>query len=129
TTALIILDIDHFKTVNDTYGHPIGDKVLRKVSDILGENLRQSDALARWGGEEFLILLPQINLLAASNVAEKLRLAVATADFGLASPLSISLGAADLVAGESAGEWIKRADQALYNAKRLGRNQVALAIS
>ena len=129
TTALIILDIDHFKAVNDNYGHPTGDKVLRQVSDILGENLRQSDSLARWGGEEFLILLPQINLLAASNVAEKLRLAVATADFKLKQPLSISLGVADFVANESAGEWIKRADQALYNAKRLGRNQVALANS
>lgn len=128
-TALIILDIDHFKAVNDTYGHPIGDKVLRQVSNILSENLRQSDALGRWGGEEFLILLPQINLLAASNVAEKLRHAIFVAEFGLNEPVSISLGVADFVLGESAGDWIKRADQALYNAKRLGRNQVALAHS
>lgn len=128
-TALIILDIDHFKAVNDNYGHPTGDKVLRQVSDILSENLRQSDALGRWGGEEFLILLPQINLLAASNVAEKLRHAIFVSDFGLKEPLSISLGVAGFVLGESAGDWIKRADQALYSAKRLGRNQVALANS
>lgn len=127
STALIILDVDYFKAVNDNYGHPVGDKVLRQVSDILGENLRQSDALGRWGGEEFLILLPQINIAAATNVAEKLRLAVFTADFGLKEPLSVSLGVADLQRGESAGDWIKRADQALYHAKRLGRNQVALA--
>ena len=126
-TALIILDVDHFKAVNDTYGHPVGDKVLRQVSDILRANLRQSDALGRWGGEEFLILLPQINLAAAASVAEKLRQAVFTADFGLKQPLGISLGVADLQSNESAGEWIKRADQALYRAKHLGRNQVALA--
>lgn len=127
STALIILDIDHFKAVNDNYGHPVGDKVLRQVSDILSENLRQSDALGRWGGEEFLILLPQINIVAATNVAEKLRLAICTAEYGLKEPLSISLGVADLQPGESAGDWIKRADQALYKAKHLGRNQVALA--
>jgi diguanylate cyclase (GGDEF)-like protein len=127
STALIVLDIDHFKVVNDNYGHPVGDKVLRQVSDILNENLRQSDALGRWGGEEFLILLPQINLLAASNVAEKLRQAIFTYDFGLKEPVSISLGVADFMLGESAGDWIRRADQALYTAKRLGRNQVALA--
>lgn len=127
STALIILDIDYFKAVNDNYGHPVGDKVLRQVSDILGENLRQSDALGRWGGEEFLILLPQVNIAAATNVAEKLRQAIFAAEFGLSEPLSISLGVADLQHGESAGDWIKRADQALYNAKRLGRNQVALA--
>lgn len=127
STALIILDIDFFKAVNDNYGHPVGDKVLRQLSDILSENLRQSDALGRWGGEEFLILLPQINIAAATNVAEKLRQAVFTADFGLNKPLSISLGVADLQRGESAGDWIKRADQALYDAKHLGRNRVALA--
>lgn len=127
STALIILDIDYFKAVNDNYGHPMGDKVLRRVSDILSENLRQSDALGRWGGEEFLILLPQINVAAATNVAEKLRQAIFTAEFGLDEPLSISLGVADLQRGESAGDWIKRADQALYDAKHLGRNQVALA--
>lgn len=127
STALIILDIDHFKAVNDNYGHPMGDRVLRHVSDILSENLRQSDALGRWGGEEFLILLPQINVAAATSVAEKLRQAILTAEFGLNDPLSVSLGVADLQSGESAGDWIKRADQALYHAKRLGRNQVALA--
>ena len=126
-TALIILDIDYFKAVNDNYGHPTGDKVLRQVSDMLGQNLRQSDALGRWGGEEFLILLPQINVAAATNVAEKLRQAIFATEFGLKEPLSISLGVADLLRDESAGEWIKRADQALYNAKHLGRNQVALA--
>ncbi len=129
STALIILDIDHFKAVNDNYGHPAGDKVLRQVSNILGENLRQSDALGRWGGEEFLILLPQINVAAATNVAEKLRQAVLNAEFDLKDAITISLGVADLLRGESAGEWIKRADQALYNAKRLGRNQVALAVA
>ena len=127
STALILLDIDYFKAVNDNYGHPVGDNVLRQLSDILGENLRQSDALGRWGGEEFLILLPQINVVAATNVAEKLRQAIFTADFGLKEPLSISLGVAALQRGESAGDWIKRADQALYNAKHSGRNQVALA--
>lgn len=127
STALILLDLDHFKAVNDNYGHPTGDKVLRHVSDILSGNLRQSDLLGRWGGEEFLILLPQINLAAAASVAEKLRQAVCAANFGVQEPLSISLGVAELLPDEIAGDWIKRADQALYTAKHLGRNQVALA--
>lgn len=126
-TALILVDIDHFKDVNDRYGHPMGDAVLRILSDVLRRHLRQSDATCRWGGEEFLILLPQIDLATAASVAEKLRLAVANSNFGLAIPLHISLGVADLRSTESAGEWIKRADQALYSAKHLGRNQVALA--
>lgn len=126
-TVLIVLDIDHFKEVNDHYGHPIGDTVLRTLSDIIRQNLRQSDACSRWGGEEFLILLPQIDLAAAARVAEKLRIAVASTDFALEAPLHISLGIADLRSNETAGEWIKRADQALYKAKNRGRNQIALA--
>lgn len=125
--SLIILDIDHFKTVNDNYGHPAGDKVLRKVSEILAGSLRQSDSLGRWGGEEFLILLPQIHLGAAASVAEKLRLAVSSTNFELKAPVTISLGVAELGEGESAGDWIKRADQALYLAKDRGRNQLAIA--
>ncbi len=125
--SIVILDIDHFKTVNDHYGHPVGDKVLQQVSAILAASLRQSDSLGRWGGEEFLILLPQIHLVAAASVAEKLRLAVCAADFGLESPVTISLGVAELRAGESAGDWITRADKALYRAKDRGRNQLAVA--
>lgn len=125
--SLIILDIDYFKAVNDNYGHPMGDKVLRQVSDLLASSLRQSDSLGRWGGEEFLILLPQIHLGAAASVAEKLRLAIGSADFGIASPVTISLGVAELTPDESAGDWIKRADQALYLAKERGRNQLAVA--
>lgn len=125
--SLIILDIDHFKKVNDNYGHPVGDRVLQKVSEILAGSLRQSDSLGRWGGEEFLILLPQIHVGAAASVAEKLRLAVCTTNFELKAPVTISLGVAELRADESAGEWITRADQALYLAKDLGRNQLAIA--
>lgn len=125
--SLIILDIDFFKKVNDNYGHPVGDKVLQQISEILMGSLRQSDSLGRWGGEEFLILLPHIHLGAAASVAEKLRLAVYTTDFGLQSRMSISLGVAELHENESAGDWIKRADQALYLAKDQGRNQLAIA--
>jgi diguanylate cyclase (GGDEF)-like protein len=125
--SLIILDIDHFKKVNDNYGHPVGDKVLQKVSEILAGSLRQSDSLGRWGGEEFLILLPQIHLGAAASVAEKLRLAVYATNFELKTPVTISLGVAELRDDESAGDWITRADQALYMAKDRGRNQLAIA--
>lgn len=125
--SLIILDIDHFKAVNDNYGHSVGDKVLQQVSAILAHSLRQSDSLGRWGGEEFLILLPQIHADAAASVAEKVRLAVYTTDFGLHEPVTISLGIAELRAGESAGEWITRADKALYRAKDRGRNRLVVA--
>lgn len=125
--SIIILDIDHFKAVNDNYGHPMGDKVLQQVSAILATSLRQSDSLGRWGGEEFLILLPQIHLVAAASVAEKLRIAVYAADFGLRNAVTISLGVAELRADESAGDWITRADRALYLAKDRGRNQLATA--
>lgn len=125
--SLILLDIDHFKAVNDNYGHPMGDKVLRQVCSILTSNLRQSDALGRWGGEEFLILLPQIHIAAAASVAEKLRVAVSSADFGLETSVTISLGVAELHADESAGDWITRADKALYLAKARGRDQLAVA--
>lgn len=125
--SIIILDIDHFKAVNDNYGHPVGDKVLQQVSAILTQSLRQSDSLGRWGGEEFLILLPQIHLAAAASVAEKLRIAIYSADFGLKAAVTISLGVAELREAESAGEWITRADRALYLAKDRGRNQSATA--
>ncbi len=125
--SLIILDIDHFKAVNDNYGHPVGDKVLQQVSAILASSLRQSDSLGRWGGEEFLILLPHIHVGAAASVAEKLRLAIYSHEFGLKTPVSISLGVAELRPGESAGEWITRADNALYLAKDRGRNQLVTA--
>lgn len=125
--SLILLDIDHFKAVNDNYGHPMGDKVLRQVCSILTSNLRQSDALGRWGGEEFLILLPQIHVAAAASVAEKLRVAVSSADFGLETSVTISLGVAELRADEAAGDWITRADKALYLAKARGRDQLAVA--
>lgn len=125
--SIIILDIDHFKAVNDNYGHPAGDKVLQQISEILAGSLRQSDSLGRWGGEEFLILLPQIHIVAAASVAEKLRLAVYSTNFGLKAPVTISLGVAELRADESAGDWITRADKALYLAKDRGRNQMAVA--
>lgn len=133
TFALLMLDIDHFKTFNDNYGHQIGDQVLRLVARTLIEGVKGRDVAARYGGEEFAIILPDTPLDAAVTVSEALRKAVASKDVvnrntgqKLAS-ITLSVGAAEHAEGESIEELIERADAALYTAKHNGRNQVAAA--
>ncbi|HMA33986.1 MAG TPA: diguanylate cyclase [Chloroflexia bacterium] len=129
--SLIMLDIDHFKDVNDTYGHPAGDAVLRWMATTLGGELRATDRLARYGGEEFAILLPETPARTAFHVAEGLRHRIAAAPFTLeAEPapltisITISLGVAGLTAGALAeDDLVQAADLALYEAKRRGRNR------
>lgn len=128
--ALILADVDHFKRVNDTYGHPVGDAVLRETAKRLGARLRAYDVLGRYGGEEFLILLPGCDAARASEMAEQLRASVATppvsTDAGEVS-ISMSFGVAASAQGESAN-WenlVRAADDALYRAKHAGRNRVA----
>ena len=125
--ALLFLDIDHFKNINDTYGHPIGDAVLCEFSVCVQATLREEDTLGRWGGEEFLVLLPGADLHEALAVAERVRAAVAGcllfAGSGLA--LTCSIGASACPSVEANRDvLVKSADRALYAAKRLGRNQV-----
>jgi len=123
--ALIMVDVDHFKSVNDEHGHLVGDRALVDVARVLSERMRSSDALCRWGGEEFMILAPHLELACAVQMADKLRLAVAGADFGPAGRITCSFGVATLRQGDRSIDLILRADTCLYRAKRTGRNCVA----
>jgi diguanylate cyclase (GGDEF)-like protein/PAS domain S-box-containing protein len=127
-TAVVAVDADHFKTINDQYGHPAGDAVLRHLAQLLGETFRAVDVVARIGGEEFAILLPSTDLTRAAQVAERLRAAVAAQLVlydGLQIGCTISVGVAALNDGAGGIDLLlKRADQALYAAKRAGRNRV-----
>jgi len=125
-----IVDLDHFKRVNDTHGHPVGDEVLVEVAERLRQSCRRSDLLARWGGEEFVVLFPGTSLREACVVAERIRLSIATPAFETSAgavPLTTSLGVAELTAGEDGPALLARADQAVYVAKRAGRDRVASA--
>lgn len=121
--SVIFFDIDNFKTINDTYGHKMGDKVLCELSQLIQERLRQSDIFGRWGGEEFLILLPSTELHDAIAMAENLREFVEGYSFPHGS-MTCSFGVAQWMRDETQGEWINRADKMLYEAKENGRNQV-----
>lgn len=125
--SFIICDIDHFKSVNDRYGHPAGDSVLKSVAAILKHRIRAFDVAARWGGEEFLILVPDSSLKQAAELAERVRKGVESLEIPEAGPVTISLGVAELSPGETAASLIQRADKVLYQAKRLGRNRVEIA--
>jgi len=128
--SLIMLDIDHFKTVNDSYGHLAGDRILANIARTLTTSLRTEDICGRWGGEEFLLILPNINLSAAAIVAEKLRNAIGAMQTdweGQTITVTISLGVAEFKAGTGMHECIAAADAALYRAKNGGRNRTELA--
>ena len=124
TNCLILLDIDHFKQVNDDYGHDAGDRTLTEVARLLREELRPQDELFRSGGEEFTILLPETPLAAAWGLAERLRTRVARAGILADHPVTISQGIAELQPNETISTWCKRADEQLYEAKAAGRNCV-----
>lgn len=123
--SLILLDIDHFKAVNDTYGHDVGDQLLKSLADVVQHEIRKIDIFARWGGEEFLILTPNTTLDNAAILAEKLRLAIETYTFPTVKKVTISAGISQLQEDDSFDEFFKRTDQALYVAKDKGRNQVS----
>ena len=123
-SSLIALDIDHFKLVNDRYGHMTGDAIIRAVVDCLRAELRAADSIARWGGEEFVVLLPETEHDEAVRAAERMRRRVESQAFGEVQRVTISLGVATARPGDRADDLIARADAALYRAKRHGRNQV-----
>lgn len=129
--SVVLFDIDHFKRINDTYGHQAGDVVLIGVSQCVAQLLRKVDVLARYGGEEFIILLPESDLAQAGAVADKLRAALEECVFDVEGDrrlkVTASFGVAALAGGEALDKLTKRADIALYRAKRLGRNRVELA--
>lgn len=128
--ALLILDVDHFKRINDQYLHTTGDKVLQRIAEVLKSTSRDSDLIARWGGEEFAVLLSGPNADAAALISERIRQAVEKADFSDLAPqlrVTISIGYAVYIRDESQANFVRRADQALYNAKANGRNRVEQA--
>jgi diguanylate cyclase (GGDEF)-like protein len=125
--SLIMADVDKFKVVNDTYGHAAGDTVLKAFADILRNLARTEDISARWGGEEFIILLAQTSCAGATVVAERLRKTVEAECLRITSiAVTVSLGVVELHAGEEAEALIKRSDNALYRAKEEGRNRVVV---
>ncbi|WP_043310850.1 GGDEF domain-containing protein [Pseudomonas sp. ML96] len=128
--SVLMLDIDHFKSINDRFGHATGDEVLKAVAGSLKNSLRNIDMVFRYGGEEFLVLLANTSREAAQMVGERLRLAVLGLQYleeGRALELSISLGCATLLPGESSDSLQRRADSALYVSKREGRNRLSMA--
>ncbi len=122
--SLVMYDIDHFKRVNDTYGHDVGDHVLQTLTSLVKEHIRVNDVVARWGGEEFMLLMPQSDLEAATNAAEKLRLAVAEHHFTTCDQITVSFGVATFEPQDDLNSLLKRVDDALYRAKDHGRNRV-----
>lgn len=122
--SIILLDIDKFKTVNDTFGHQVGDEVLKEFSTLLKNNIRTEDILGRWGGEEFLILTPGSDLNAATSLAEKLRQSVENHSFKTVGHKTSSFGVSSFYWGDDQKSMVSRADEALYRAKENGRNRV-----
>ena len=127
--SFLMLDVDFFKQINDTYGHDVGDEVLREFANRISANVRGIDLACRFGGEEFVVVMPDTDLSFAYMVAERLRQSVADAPFMVTSaskqlPVTISIGVAASQSGDTPEVLLKRADQALYRAKRDGRNRV-----
>jgi diguanylate cyclase (GGDEF)-like protein/hemerythrin-like metal-binding protein len=125
--SLLMIDIDFFKKVNDQYGHDVGDLVLAELAALVKNTLRRADSLTRWGGEEFVVLCPNTTLSTMAILAERVREKVAQACFPAVKNITVSIGGAECVNGETWEQWLKRADAALYRAKAGGRNQVQLA--
>jgi len=122
--SLIMFDIDYFKRVNDKFGHSVGDEVLKQLCRLIRGLIRQGDLLIRWGGEEFILLLPATEMKEAEPFAERVRLEVEQETFPKVGQITISLGVAQLREGDSIDDLIKRVDNSLYKAKRQGRNRV-----
>jgi diguanylate cyclase (GGDEF)-like protein/PAS domain S-box-containing protein len=125
--ALVMFDIDHFKRVNDTYGHDTGDAILRELTRLVEGCLRPPDTLARWGGEEFMVMLPETDRDGATELAQRLRRAVAEHTFSGPGEVTISLGVAEHHADQPVKVTLKAVDDALYRAKGAGRNRVEVA--
>jgi diguanylate cyclase (GGDEF)-like protein len=121
-----MLDIDHFKKINDTYGHQAGDLVLSAMGSLLLSKVRRDDVVARYGGEEFILLIPLVSPGMLLNIAEKIRSTVESHAFGSLPPITASLGCSVYEQGDSMEDFIRRADAALYAAKHDGRNRIRI---
>ena len=118
-----MLDVDNFKQVNDEYGHHVGDVVLKEIAAVVQDGIRKVDSVGRWGGEEFIIVLPETSLNEAKQVAEQIRLKIESHEFTVVQHKTSSFGVAEYIQGDNSQSIINRADKALYKAKELGRNQ------
>ena len=125
--SLLLFDVDHFKAINDTHGHLVGDQVLIELTRRVRDQLRAIDVLARWGGEEFVVMLPHCGAAEAEQVAEKLRARVQDPPFAQVGQVTSSFGVAAFRHSDNLDTWLKRADEALYAAKAGGRNRVCVA--
>jgi diguanylate cyclase (GGDEF)-like protein len=125
--AIVLLDLDHFKVINDSFGHAAGDVMLRAVSRLLTSLARQEDTVARWGGEEFVVVLPETDLPGARRFAERLRRTIDAQAVG-DMRTSASCGVATMLPEDTEEELLSAADQALYRAKSNGRNRTEIAV-
>lgn len=122
--SLLLIDLDYFKKINDNYGHDMGDTVLKEFGDLLSDTFRRSDIIARWGGEEFIVLLPKTKLEEALKLSQDLIAKTASYKFSHNESMTTSIGVASYHEKETLKQFTKRADIALYKAKNLGRNRV-----
>jgi len=125
--SLVIIDLDHFKQVNDVHGHAVGDQILKRVTEIIDLRIRVTDSLYRIGGEEFVVVLEGADLSRAAYLAEQLRMLVYANELVPDHAVTISLGVAELKEGEYGNDWLHRADEALYRAKDAGRNSTSIS--
>lgn len=125
--SMLLFDLDHFKTINDTFGHARGDRVLRDFAELLKTHSRRIDKVFRIGGEEFLLLLPDTAAAGAMIVASKVLASLASDEFVPGHKITTSVGLSELAHGETGEHWLGRCDAALYDAKRLGRDRIELA--
>ena len=125
--SLIMCDIDHFKQINDKFGHDVGDNTLKTFSNKIAKSIREVDIFARWGGEEFMILMPNVTIDNANAVAEKLRHTIEHTKIKKVNSITVSFGVTHFNDKDTAESFIKRADEALYKAKQSGRNTVKTA--
>ena len=126
TSSMLMLDLDFFKRVNDTYGHQVGDEVLINFTKIISKHIRTSDTFARWGGEEFVVLLKDTPKDTAFKIANTLREMIKSADFKEAGSITCSIGLSEYRDGDTLDTWLSRVDEALYKAKENGRNRVEI---
>jgi diguanylate cyclase (GGDEF)-like protein len=126
--SLIVFDVDHFKAVNDAHGHLFGDSVLQAIAGLARDNIRGVDYLARWGGEEFMIILPETGLERAEALADRIKEEIEHHDFEIDEKVTVSFGVAQFKKYDSKETFIKKADDALYRAKANGRNRVEVSV-
>jgi diguanylate cyclase (GGDEF)-like protein len=123
--SIILFDLDNFKEINDNYGHQTGDQVLTELAKVIGQRVRSTDYIGRWGGDEFMIISPETNLENASLLAEIIRVTLKTHDFGLPCSVTSSFGITSWKENDIASTLIDRVDKALYKSKRSGKNQIS----